>query len=95
MCIRDSRFCGDDGHLFPHHSVQKRRFPHIGAAHDGHEDRFCLFLLQLFALDVYKRQAVTVERFKERGDKDIIDIDVNIYCEKKSHKGMILSLIHI
>ena len=27
--------------------------------------------------------AVTVERFKERGDKDIIDIDVNIYCEKK------------
>lgn len=34
--------------------------------------------------------AVTVERFKERGDKDIIDIDVNIYCEKKSHKGMII-----
>ena len=34
--------------------------------------------------------AVPVERFKERGDKDIIDIDVNIYCEKKSHKGMII-----
>ena len=34
--------------------------------------------------------AVTVERFTERGDKDIIDIDVNIYCEKKSHKGMII-----
>lgn len=34
--------------------------------------------------------AVTVERFKEREDKDLIDIDVNIYCEKKSHKGMII-----
>ena len=34
--------------------------------------------------------AVTVERFKERPDKNIIDIDVNIYCERKSHKGMII-----
>lgn len=34
--------------------------------------------------------AVTVERFKERPDKDIIDIDVNIYCERKSHKGMVI-----
>ncbi len=34
--------------------------------------------------------AVTVERFKERKDSPIIDIDVNIYCEKKSHKGMII-----
>lgn len=34
--------------------------------------------------------AVTVERFKEREDKNIIDIDVNIYCERKSHKGMVI-----
>ena len=34
--------------------------------------------------------AVTVERFKEREGRDLIDIDVNIYCEKKSHKGMII-----
>lgn len=34
--------------------------------------------------------AVTVERFKEREDKDLVDIDVNIYCEKKSHKGMVI-----
>ena len=32
--------------------------------------------------------AVVVERFKERPDKDLIDIDVDIYCERKSHKGM-------
>ena len=34
--------------------------------------------------------AVVVERFKERPGQDLIDIDVNIYCEKKSHKGMII-----
>ncbi len=34
--------------------------------------------------------AVVVERFKERPDKDLIDIDVDIYWERKSHKGMII-----
>lgn len=34
--------------------------------------------------------AVVVERFRERPDKDLIDIDVDIYCERKSHKGMII-----
>lgn len=34
--------------------------------------------------------AVVVERFKERPGKDILDIDVNIYCERDSHKGMVI-----
>lgn len=34
--------------------------------------------------------AVTVESFKERPDKDLVDIEVAIYCERKSHKGMII-----
>ncbi len=34
--------------------------------------------------------AVTVTRFKERADKDLVDIDVEISCERKSHKGMII-----
>ena len=34
--------------------------------------------------------AVVVESFKERPDKDLIDIAVDIYCERKSHKGMII-----
>ena len=40
--------------------------------------------------DVPHGIAVVVERFKERPDKDLIDIDVDIYCERKSHKGMII-----
>ena len=35
--------------------------------------------------------AVVVERFKDRPDKDLIDIDVDIYCERKRHKGMIIA----
>lgn len=34
--------------------------------------------------------AVEVMQFKERTGKDLIDIDVNIYCERDSHKGMII-----
>ncbi|MBQ3548597.1 MAG: GTPase Era [Oscillospiraceae bacterium] len=34
--------------------------------------------------------AVEVTRFTERIDSGIIDLDVTIYCEKKSHKGIII-----
>ncbi len=34
--------------------------------------------------------AVAIERFKEREDSDILDIDATIYCEKESHKGIII-----
>ena len=33
---------------------------------------------------------VEVEQFKERKGREIIDISVVIYCERKSHKGMII-----
>ena len=34
--------------------------------------------------------AVEVTRFTERVDSGIIDLDVTIYCEKNSHKGIII-----
>lgn len=34
--------------------------------------------------------AVTVENMKERDDKDLLDINAVIYCEKNSHKGIII-----
>lgn len=46
-------------------------------------------LLYLFD-EIPHGTAVTVERFKERPEGGLIDIDVNIYCEKKSHKGIII-----
>lgn len=33
---------------------------------------------------------VGVDEIKEREDKDIIDVYANIYCEKSSHKGIII-----
>lgn len=34
--------------------------------------------------------AVIIESFKERPGGDLIDINVSVICEKKSHKGMII-----
>ena len=34
--------------------------------------------------------AVEVERMKSRNDKDIVDISAVIYCERDSHKGIII-----
>ena len=34
--------------------------------------------------------AVVITKFSEREDANIIDIDATIYCEKASHKGMII-----
>ena len=34
--------------------------------------------------------AISIESMKEREDKDIVDIDAMIYCEKDSHKGIII-----
>lgn len=45
-------------------------------------------LLVLLSDEVPHGVAVTVERMKDR--KNIVDIDANIYCEKESHKGIII-----
>ncbi|MDX9918030.1 MAG: GTPase Era [Gudongella sp.] len=33
---------------------------------------------------------VDVDKIAEREDKDIIDVFINLYCEKESHKGMVI-----
>lgn len=47
-------------------------------------------LLHLLYEEVPHGVAVAVERMKERPEKEIIDIEVQIYCERESHKGMII-----
>lgn len=46
-------------------------------------------LLMCLEREVPHGTAVEVTKFSERDDT-IIDLDVTIYCEKKSHKGMII-----
>lgn len=47
-------------------------------------------ILHLMSEEVPHGIGVEVMSFKEREDKDIIDIQANIYCEKQSHKGIII-----
>ena len=47
-------------------------------------------LLNLLKDEVPHGIAVSVEEMKEREDKDILDISAVIYCEKDSHKGIII-----
>ncbi len=34
--------------------------------------------------------AVGIERMEERDDKDLLDVDAIIYCERNSHKGIVI-----
>lgn len=34
--------------------------------------------------------AVSIEKMRERGGSDIMDVEATIYCEKESHKGIII-----
>ncbi len=47
-------------------------------------------LLELLKDEVPHGIAVGVEQMSEREDKDILDISAVIYCEKESHKGIII-----
>ncbi|MDO5560317.1 MAG: GTPase Era [Oscillospiraceae bacterium] len=47
-------------------------------------------LLELLNDEVPHGVAVVVEQMKERNDKDLLDISAMIYCEKQSHKGIII-----
>ena len=47
-------------------------------------------MLRLLQDEVPHGIAVNIERFHEREDRDLIDIDAVIYCERESHKGIII-----
>lgn len=47
-------------------------------------------LLNLLNDEIPHGIAVVIEKMKEREDKDILDIEAVIYCEKQSHKGIVI-----
>ena len=48
-------------------------------------------LLSCLDREIPHGTAVEITKFTERGEEEvIIDVDATIYCEKKSHKGMII-----
>ncbi len=47
-------------------------------------------LLRLLDREVPHGTAVSIERMRERPDSGIVDVEAVIYCEKESHKGIII-----
>ena len=47
-------------------------------------------LLMLLSEEIPHGTAVSIEKMHEREDGSLIDIEAIIYCEKESHKGMII-----
>ena len=47
-------------------------------------------LLTLLDKEIPHGTAVEIEKFSERDDSDVLDIGAVIYCERKSHKGIII-----
>ncbi len=47
-------------------------------------------ILRLTDKEIPHGTAVVIERMKTRDDKDIMDVDATIYCERESHKGILI-----
>lgn len=47
-------------------------------------------ILRLMEKEVPHGIAVSIEKMRERDNQDILDIEAIIYCERESHKGMVI-----
>lgn len=47
-------------------------------------------ILRLMDKEIPHGIAVSIEKMRERDDADILDIEATIYCERESHKGMVI-----
>ena len=47
-------------------------------------------MLRLLDKEIPHGVAVAIEKMRERTDTDLMDIEATIYCEKESHKGIII-----
>lgn len=47
-------------------------------------------MLRMLEREIPHGVAVSIEKMRERADKDILDVEAVIYCEKDSHKGIII-----
>ena len=47
-------------------------------------------MLRLLEREIPHGVAVSVEKMRERTDRDLLDVEATIYCEKESHKGIII-----
>ena len=78
------KLCQPGGHMFPDDTLTDQ--PERVLAAEIIREK----LLRLLEGEVPHGTAVFVERMHEREDSDITDIDAVIFCERESHKGIII-----
>ena len=71
-------------HLFPDDTLTDQPEKVIAAEYIREK------LLRYLDQEIPHGTAVGIDLFKERPDADILDIEATVYCEKESHKGIII-----
>ncbi len=78
------KLCAEGGHFFPPDTLTDQ--PERVLAGEIIREK----LLRLLDKEVPHGVAVSVERMRERADGSVTDIDATIYCERDSHKAIII-----
>ena len=95
VSVRDRKNCEELFDVLGRYAVEGPHYFDDDAYTDMPEKELVAELIREKALlfmrdEIPHGLAVVVERFKERPGTDLVDIDVNIYCERESHKGMVI-----
>ena len=95
VSVRDNKNCEELFDLLARYAVEGPHYFEDDAYTDMPEKELVAELIREKALlfmrdEIPHGLAVVVERFKERPGPDLVDVDVNIYCERESHKGMVI-----
>ncbi len=79
-----SKFAYESPHFFPDDALTDQ--PERVIAAEIIREKMLLFLNR----EVPHGAAVSIEKMRDRPQSDITDIDAEIYCERESHKGIII-----
>lgn len=78
------RFTSEGGHFFPDDTLTDQ--PEKVLAAEMIREK----ILRLTEKEIPHGTAVVIERMKMRDDKNLMDIDATIYCERDTHKGILI-----
>lgn len=78
------KFTSEDGHFFPDDTLTDQ--PEKVLAAEMIREK----ILRLTEKEIPHGTAVVIERMKMRDDKNLMDIDATIYCERDTHKGILI-----
>ena len=77
-------FTSEGGHFFPDDTLTDQ--PEKVLAAEMIREK----ILRLTEKEIPHGTAVVIERMKMRDDKNLMDIDATIYCERDTHKGILI-----